>query len=201
MRAVPSWALVPSGCAPVVLIAGWSTAAVLEGPSYDPVRQTISVLAAHGAAGFWVMTGALLALGFCHLGTAWGLRAAAPAGRVALAAGGVAAFAVVLVPAPISGGALRHGAVAATGFVVLALWPVLAAAAPDADPAAPWGLRRTPSLAATAVIGLGALWFLVETNRHGAPGVAERLVTCTQSLWPFVVVVSCLHHQRNNGTT
>jgi hypothetical protein len=49
-------------------------------------------------------------------------------------------------------------------------------------------------------MGLGALWFLFEANRHGAPGVAERLVTCTQSLWPFVVVVSCLHRQRNNGT-
>ncbi|CAL9619661.1 hypothetical protein SUDANB96_05847 [Streptomyces sp. enrichment culture] len=187
----------PSGCAPVVLVAGWTTAAVLEGPSYDAARQTISVLAAHGAAGFWVMTGALLALGVCHLGTAWALRPAATAGRVALAAGGVAAFAVVLVPAPSSGGALRHGAVAATGFVVLALWPVLAAA----GPAAPWGLRPAPCLAATAVMGLGALWFLVETNRHGAPGLAERAVTCVQSLWPFVVVVSCLYHQRTNGTT
>ncbi|MER7518326.1 DUF998 domain-containing protein [Streptomyces sp. NPDC126499] len=194
MRAVPKWTLVPSGCAPVVLVAGWTTAGALEGPSYDAVRQTISVLAAYGAAGFWVMTGALLALGVCHLATAWGLRAAAPAGRAALAAGGVAALAVAMVPTPSSGGALRHGSVAAVGFTLLALWPVLAARGGDRP--APWALRRAPAYAATLLMGLGALWFLVEANRQGAAGVAERLVTCVQSAWPLVVVVSCLRHQR-----
>ncbi|MFI8962594.1 DUF998 domain-containing protein [Streptomyces sp. NPDC053493] len=194
MRPVPRWALVPAGCAPVVLVGGWTTAAVLQGPSYDAVRQTISVLAAYGAAGFWVMSGALFALGVCHLATAWGLRAAAPAGRVTLAAGGVAALVVAFVPTPSSGGSLRHGSVAAVGFALLALWPLLAAV--RGGRAVPWALRLGPALAATASMGGAALWFLVETDRHGAAGVAERLVTCLQSLWPLVVVVSCLHHQR-----
>lgn len=178
-------------CAPVLLIGGWTIAALLEGPAYDPATQTISVLAAYGAAGFWVMTGALLALGVCHLLTAWGLRAAAPAGRVALAGGGVAALAVVLLPAPSSGGSLRHGSVAAVGFVLLAVWPVLAA---HRGEAAPWGLRPVPSRTATAVMGVGAAWFMFEIQRQGATGVAERFVTALQSLWPFVVVVSCLRH-------
>ncbi|MFD7325269.1 DUF998 domain-containing protein [Streptomyces sp. NPDC059875] len=188
MRPVPRWALLTSGCAPVLLAGGWTIAAVLEGPAYDPVTQTISVLGAYGAQGFWVMSAALLALGACHLLTAWGLRPAALAGRVTLAAGGLAAFAVVLLPAPSSGGSLRHGSVAAVGFILLAVWPVLAA---ERDGAAPWGLRPLPSLMATALMGLGAAWFLIEINRHGAPGVAERFVTCMQSLWPFVVVASC----------
>ncbi|MET9956861.1 DUF998 domain-containing protein [Streptomyces sp. NPDC006339] len=194
MRAVPKWTLLPSGCAPVVLAGGWTTAAVLEGSSYDAVRQTISVLAAYGAPGFWVMTGALLALGVCHLGTAWGLRAAAPAGRAALVGGGVTALVVTMVPTPTSGGALRHGSVAAVGFTLLALWPVLATRRDDRR--APWALRRRPAYAATLLMGLGALWFLVEANRQGAAGVAERVVTTLQSLWPLVVVVSCLRHQR-----
>ncbi|MEY7978662.1 DUF998 domain-containing protein, partial [Streptomyces pilosus] len=88
MPIVPRWVLLSSGCAPVLLIAGWVVAASLEGSAYDPVTQTISVLAAYGAAGFWVMTGALFALGVCHLLTAWGLRPAAAAGRLALAGGG-----------------------------------------------------------------------------------------------------------------
>jgi hypothetical protein len=92
--------MLSSGAAPVLLIAGWSIAAALRGPDYDPVNQTISVPAAYGTPGFWVMTGALLALGVCHLLTAWGLRAAATAGRVALGAGGVPAWAAVLLPAP-----------------------------------------------------------------------------------------------------
>lgn len=104
MRSVPRWALLSSGCAPALLIGGWTIAALLEGPAYDPVTQTISVLAAYGSAGSWVMTGAFPALGVCHLLTAWGLRPAAPAGRVALAGGGVAALVVAVVPVPRSGG-------------------------------------------------------------------------------------------------
>jgi hypothetical membrane protein len=162
---------------------------LLEGASYDPVAQTISVLAADGASGSWVMTGALLALGACHLLTAWGLRPAALAGRVALGAGGVSALVVALLPTPYSGGSLRHGSVAAVGFTLLAVWPVLAA---DRSGAAPWGLRLVPSIMSTTLMCAGAAWFLIETHGHGAPGVAERVVTSVQSLWPFVVVVSCL---------
>ncbi|MFE5946192.1 DUF998 domain-containing protein [Streptomyces sp. NPDC056480] len=191
MRSVPRWALFSSGCAPLLLVGGWSVAALLEGPAYDPVTQTISVLAAYGAEGSWVMTGAFLALGVCHLLTAWGLRPAAPAGRVALAGGGVAAFAVALVPAPSSGGSLKHGAVVVVGFTLLAVWPVLGAVRRGG---APWGLRPAPSVAVTALMALGAVWFLVEMNRQGSAGVAERLVTCIQSTWPLVVVASCLRY-------
>ncbi|WP_329285113.1 DUF998 domain-containing protein [Streptomyces sp. NBC_00691] len=194
MRSVPRWALLSSGCAPLTLVGGWTVAALLEGPAYDPVTQTISVLAAYGAEGSWVMTGAFLALGVCHLLTAWGLRPAARAGRVALAGGGVAAFGVALIPAPSSGGSLRHGAVVVTGFTLLAVWPVLAALRRGG---VPWGLRLTPSVAVSALMALGAVWFLVEMNRRGSAGVAERLVTCIQSTWPLVVVASCLRYARD----
>ncbi|MFE6855456.1 DUF998 domain-containing protein [Streptomyces sp. NPDC057674] len=191
MRSVPRWALLSSGCAPLLLAGGWTVAALLEGPAYDPVTQTISVLAAYGAEGSWVMTGAFFALGVCHLVTAWGLRPAAPAGRVALAGGGLAAFAVALVPAPSSGGSLKHGAAVVVGFTLLAVWPVLAAVRRGG---VPWGLRLTPSVAVSALMALGAVWFLVEMNRQGSAGVAERLVTCVQSTWPLVVVASCLRY-------
>ncbi|MEU0203310.1 MULTISPECIES: DUF998 domain-containing protein [unclassified Streptomyces] len=188
MRSVPVWALVSSGCAPVVLIMGWLVAASLQGPAYDPAAQTISVLAAPGGSGYWVMTAAFIALGVCHLLTAWGLRPAATAGRLALAAGGVSALTVALVPAPSSGGSLGHGSVAAVGFVLLAAWPVLAA---RTSGTVPWALRPLPSLGATAVMALGAAWFLVELHQRGAAGAAERAVTTIQSVWPFVVVLSC----------
>ncbi|WP_037680123.1 DUF998 domain-containing protein [Streptomyces griseus] len=191
MRVVPKWALFSSGCAPVLLAVGWTVAGLIEGPAYDPVTQTISVLAAYGAAGFWVMTGALVALGACHLLTAWGLRAAALAGRVALGAGGVTALVVAVLPAPSNGGSLRHGSVTVVGFTLLAVWPVLAA---QRGRAAPWGLRPVPSVAVTLLMGVGAAWFVIEMQGHGAAGVAERVVTSIQSLWPFVVVTSCLRH-------
>lgn len=191
MRLVPWWALLSSGCAPVLLVGGWTIAALLQGPGYDPATQTISVLAADGASGQWLMTGMLIALGFCHLITSYGLRTAALAGRVALACGGVSAIALSLSPPPSSGGSLRHGSVVAIGFALLAVWPVLAA---DHSRAGPWALRPAPSLAASALMAVGAAWFLVELQSHGAAGVAERILTFAQSLWPFVVVTSCLRH-------
>ncbi|WP_031481535.1 DUF998 domain-containing protein [Streptomyces bicolor] len=193
MRPVPGWALLSSGCAPVVLIAGWTIAALLEGPAYDPATQTISVLAAYGAAGYWVMTAALAALGVCHMITALGLRPAALPGRVALGTGGAAALLVALVPPPSSGGSLRHGSVAAVGFALLAVWPVLAS---DRRGTVPWGLRPVPSLTATALMVVGAAWFMIEMHHDGAAGAAERLVTAIQSVWPFVVVASCLRRPR-----
>ncbi|MFC7807284.1 DUF998 domain-containing protein [Streptomyces olivaceus] len=191
MRLVPKWALLSSGCAPVVLVGGWTGAALFEGPSYDPVTQTISVLGAYGAPGFWVMTLAFVALGVCHLLTAWWLRAAATAGRAALAGGGLAALAVAVLPAPSSGGSLRHGAVTVVGFTLLAVWPVLAV---NGGSAAPWALRLAPSLAVTALMAAGGAWFLVAMGRHGDAGIAERVVTFVQSLWPLVVAASCLRH-------
>ncbi|WP_031082148.1 DUF998 domain-containing protein [Streptomyces sp. NRRL WC-3549] len=202
MRSVPWWILLSSACAPVVLVVGWTVSAVLQGPGYDPASATISILASDGAHGYWVMTSALLALGACHVATACGLRPAAPAGRLALAGGGVSAMLLALFPAPSSGGSLDHGAVVAVGFCLLALWPVLAvrggalprpAAAPAQDTtAAPWGLRPRPSLMAAGLMWLGGGWFLLALFVHDTAGAAERVVTFAQSFWPLVVVVSCV---------
>lgn len=193
MGYVTWWAVLSSGCAPVLLVAGSTTATVLEGPSYNPVSQTISVLAAYRPSGYWALTVMLVALGLCHVATACGLRAAALAGRVALGAGGVSAMVLAFFPAPRTGGSFSHGSVVAVGFSLLALWPVLAA---DRRADAPWGLRPAPSFTVSALMVVGAAWFLIELQVHGAAGVAERVLTIVQSLWPVVVVVSCLRHPR-----
>ncbi|MFH9267670.1 MULTISPECIES: DUF998 domain-containing protein [unclassified Streptomyces] len=189
MRSAPWWALVSSGCAPVFLVGAWMIAQLRQGPEYDPARQTLSVLASYGAAAYWLMTGMLLVLGTSYMVTAHALRAAAPAGRVALAGGGLSALALTLVPAPSSGGAWGHGAVSTVGLVLLAVWPPLAAVRGRGP--VPWGLRLDVSLAASALMCASALWFLAELQGAGAPGVAERVVTFVQALWPFLVVVSC----------
>lgn len=126
MRSVPWWVLLSSVCAPVVLVGGWVISAVLHGPGYDPASRTISILAAKGADGYWVMTSALIVLGACHVVTASGLRSAASPGRVALGGGGVSAMLLALFPAPSRGGSLDHGAVVVVGFALLAVWPILA---------------------------------------------------------------------------
>ncbi|MCA1219042.1 DUF998 domain-containing protein [Streptomyces sp. 8L] len=200
MRIVPWWTVVSSTAAPVLLVGGWSVAQVIQGPRYDPVSQSISVLGAYGAPGYWVLTGSLLALGACYLVTAAGLRGATRLGRAVLGGGGVTPIALTLVPAPHSGGSLRHGAGAAVGFALLALWPVLAVG--RGGDRVPWGLRPIPASAASGVMWIGAAWFWVELHRQGAsrmPGVAERVVTFSQALWPLIVVASCLRLPRALG--
>ncbi|MEU2407142.1 MULTISPECIES: DUF998 domain-containing protein [Streptomyces] len=189
MRSAPLWALVSSGCAPVLLVCSWMIAQVRQGPPYDPAADTLSVLASYGATSYWLMTGMLLVLGTCYVATAHALRQAALPGRVALAGGGLSALALTLVPAPSSGGALEHGAVATMGVVLLAVWPPLAAVRGGSP--VPWGLRLDVSLAASALMFASALWFVAELQTARAPGVAERVVTFLQALWPFLVVLSC----------
>jgi hypothetical protein len=196
MRLVPWWALLSSGCAPVLLAGGWTVAAWLQGTGYDPVTQTISVLTVDGAAGHWVMSGAVAVLGACHVVTAWGLRAAAPAGRVALGGSGVSAIVLALAAEPSTGGSMRHGAVVGVGFALIAMWPLLAA---DRSGSGPWGLRLVPSIVVTALLGVCAVWFLIELQGHGAAGVAERVLTSGQNVWPFVVVASCVLHARRTA--
>ncbi|SEM43670.1 DUF998 domain-containing protein [Streptacidiphilus jiangxiensis] len=190
MRGVAWWAVVSSSAAPVVLVAGWVVAAGLQGPGYDPFTDTISELAGAGAVDPWLMAGAIGVLGVCHLVTALGLRAAGAAGRIALGAGGATAILVALSPVPMSGGSMRHSTGVVIGYSLLALWPALAARR-SRQPSA-WGLRPMLAGMVTALFLLGALWFLEELWGHGDAGVAERVLTAGQALWPLFVVASCL---------
>jgi hypothetical protein len=196
MRLVAWWALISSSCAPVVLVVGFTTATLLEEPGYNPVTQTISVLAAGNHRGYLVLTGTLIAVGSCYMATAWGLHAAKLTGRLCLAGGGLAAILLTVFPAPRTGGSLSHGAVVGVGFTLLALWPVFAT---RRGRRAPWGLRPVPSVVMSAVMWAGAAWFLVEVEIDGAAGVAERVVTSVQALWPVVVVLSCVWHARSRA--
>jgi hypothetical protein len=47
----------------VLLVSGWTVAAVLQPGSFNPAASTISALAADGAADRWVMTLAFLIAG------------------------------------------------------------------------------------------------------------------------------------------
>ncbi|MCX4744168.1 DUF998 domain-containing protein [Kitasatospora sp. NBC_01287] len=191
MRLIPWWALLSAACAPLVLILGWVVVGMLSGPSYDPATQTISSLEAQDVPGHWLVVAALAGLGTCHLVTALGLRAASRAGRLALAGGGVASILVALFQEPQHGGSLRHGVTVGVGFALLCVWPGLTV---DHRRGAPWALRPGPAALVIVLMLLGALWFVIALNHHGAAGVAERLVTTVQSCWPLIVVLSCPHH-------
>jgi Protein of unknown function (DUF998) len=168
---------------------GWIVAARLQPHPVNAVTSTISVLAAHGAGYRWVMTLALLAVGACDVATGLALRPAAAPGRLILIADGIAGLLVAANPEPARGGSLTHGFWATIGFIALAAWPV---AGRRWGTSVPFGLRPAVSAAATGVL-LGLLvWFGTELiARGGQIGLAERILTEAQAVWPLVVVLTC----------
>lgn len=182
-RAVAGWAVLFASAAPVLLIGGWTIAARLQLSSYNPVRDTISVLAGLGARDRWLMTTALVGLGLCYLTTSAGARAVGRPGRAGLALGGVATLAVAAFPLPAHGESAAHTTAATVAFVALAVWPVL-------------GVRRTgpavlrPVVVLSATLVLLALlgWFAFFGLSRS--GLAERAAAGAQAVWPLVVVLA-----------
>jgi hypothetical membrane protein len=82
--------VVSSAASPVLLIGGWTVAATLQPPSFNPVTDTVSALAALGATDRWLMTLVFVVVGVCDVVTGIALRPAASAGRVRRARGAVA---------------------------------------------------------------------------------------------------------------
>jgi hypothetical membrane protein len=190
MRAVAWWAVLSSAVAPTVLVCGWLVSAALQGPGYDPLTDTISALAGTGAVDPWLMAAAIGVLGVCHVITALGLHAAGVLGRVALAAGGLAAVLVAFSPVPLSGGSMRHSSAVVVGYCFLAVWPALGAYRRRDREA--WALQPALAVSVSVLFLLGALWFAQEEWGHGDAGLAERVLTGGQAVWPLVVVTSCL---------
>ena len=188
----PWWAVLSSAAAPVALIGGWTLAGRRQPAGYDGTVETISALAALGATDRWVMTAALLVVGACHVVTAFGLSAAAVAGRVVLGLGGVATMLVAAFPLPVTGPAPAHAAAAGVALVSLAVWPA-AAWRRGRGPAA---LRPAVAVAA-AVLLLGLVaWFATLLGSGGPVGLAERVAAGAQACWPAAVVLSVRSYRR-----
>ena len=179
---VPWWALVPAGAAPTLLVVGFLVAAVLQPVSYDSLRDTMSALAARGAADPWIMTVAIAAVGACYLMTAFGLAPARRVGRVALAGGGVATLSIAAFPTPLHGYSRPHALAVIAACTTMSAWPVLAAHRNHQARL----LRFGPNVAASAVTFGLIVWFTFEIN-GGELGLAERCAAVAPALWLFPV--------------
>jgi hypothetical membrane protein len=183
--------------APVTMFVTWTIAAALQASPYDPIRQTVSVLSAHGSTDRWVMTLGFLVVGGCDVITGLALRPASRAGRVLLVTGGFAGIMVGLSPETVGAPTpWRHFLFAALGFVLLTIWPVAATRGisdPDIGGDRPWALRPGPGLGGSLATLALFCWFTVELVAGGRQlGLAERALGELQAVWPLVVVVSCL---------
>jgi hypothetical membrane protein len=191
MDGIPWWAVASAAGAPVLLVGGWTLAAALQPSGYDPVRDTISALAAQGATNRWVMTSALVGLGACHVITAAGLRPARRLGRVVLAAGGAATVLVAAFPQPAQGSAPAHSAAATLAFTAVGAWPLAAGRRGHRAPL----LTRTASAAAGVVLLGLVIWFAFGVD-GGHRGLGERIAAGAEALWPLAVVLTTRRARR-----
>jgi hypothetical membrane protein len=190
VRKIPWWGVVSAVMAPFALISGWTVAADLQPGHFDAISQSISSLAAYGVPDRWVMTTALFVVSACNLVTGLGLRPAALYGRALLVVGGVFGILVALNPQPIGGGSLRHEVAAGISCAAMTAWPLFARRTGPREPA---GLRPNVSLWATITISVTVVWYCVELiSGAGMLGLAERVLTGAQTVWPLTVVFTAV---------
>lgn len=181
---------------PVCFITGWTTAGALT-PGYSPLHQPISELAQIGAPYRALMTVAFIIFGIAMLVFARPLAdqlgGAVPV-LIAVVVAGVTAFGVAAFPLGRSrGGDLAHGAWAVTGYLALALSPLLAA----------FAIRRKGSATAaigSVVAGAAAGVSLAATTLSTYVGLFQRLGLTIVDLWFIAVGISILirHREASN---
>jgi hypothetical membrane protein len=186
LHAIPRWTLIPAALAPISLVGAWLVAGFAQPDHYDPIRQTISVLAGYAAADRWIMTLGLYAVSACQIVTALGLSVARRA-RVLLATGGLAGLGVAIFPQPMHGSGAAHMVFATLSVTFLALWPATLGSRGSPRPLV---LSMRGSVVVTVVF-LGLLaWVFAAAHGGGALGVAERVDTAIANSWPLVVILT-----------
>jgi hypothetical membrane protein len=185
--AVHPWAMISAGLAPVLLTGAYLIAGILQPPSYNPVRKTISAMAGQAGTDRWIMTGGLFLVAGCYLVTAAGLTGARASARALLIVAGLAGIGIAASPEPATGATPRHLAWTALAAVTTAVWPAFAA--PRTSPRPPI-LSSYGSAAVTAVFVALLGWLLIETRDGSVLGLAERLTSSIQTCWPFIIAVT-----------
>jgi hypothetical membrane protein len=186
-RPIPAWTVAAAALAPALLVGGWLIAGALQPASYSPMQQTMSDLAGQAATDPWVMTVALFGVGGCQLATGIGLTRVQMPARLLLIVAGLSTVGVAASPEAATGATPRHLLFAVSCVVATLVWPVFVM---QRDPARPGVLSIYSSLLVTAVFAGLSGWLLITTQGGGDLGLAERLTSLAQGLWPLVVVLA-----------
>jgi hypothetical membrane protein len=185
---------VSSAAAPLLLLIGPMVAGGLQPAGFDPVRDTISALAAENASERGVMTTALVGVGLAHVATAIGLIGAGKLGRILLAVSGMSTVLVALFPLPAGGRtSAAHALFAIVAFVALAFWPMglVSKRWGPAEVVRPFPARLPYAIASTVLLFGLLSWFGLEQLVNGPHiGLSERIAGVAESVWPLVVVAA-----------
>jgi hypothetical membrane protein len=187
MKAIGRPAFIAAIIGPIQSVLGWTIAGALW-VGYDPVRQTISDLAANESPVQWIMSSFFIFGGVLTLIAAVYARTFAMPGRVALFLAAICTFGLTISPTPLIGYSIWHRIFAIASFVLSAGWHLFAM---RTRKDAPWILKPPAAILGTALQVALALWFLSSWTDPTATnvGVWERVVAVSQALYVSVVVI------------
>jgi hypothetical membrane protein len=187
MKPIGKPAYVAAIIGPIQSVLGWTIAGALWA-DYDPVRQTISDLAANESPVQLVMSSFFIFGGFLTLIGSIYARTFAFPGRVALFLAAISTFGLTIFPTPLIGYSIWHRIFAIASFVLSAGWHLFAM---RTRKDAPWILKPPAAILGTALQVALALWFLSSWTDPDATnvGIWERVVAVSQALYVSIVVV------------
>jgi hypothetical membrane protein len=195
MKRIGLPALIASTIGPVQSILGWVISGSLW-PGYDPIRRTISDLAADDSpvqaiqTSFFYLGATLTIVGAIYA------RALALPGRIVLLGAGLATYALAFFTTPSQVGHSDAHRIAATiSFVLMSAWPLFSM---RFDRRYAWVLRPVGAISATLVLTLISVWFLISwlDPNSGNVGLTERVIVTAQVVWLSITVcVSWLHQK------
>jgi hypothetical membrane protein len=199
MERIEKPALVVAIIGPIQSVLGWTIAGALW-VGYDPVKQTISDLAANESPVQGIMSAFFVLGGILTLIAAVYAKTFAMPGRVALFIAAICTFGLTIFPTPLIGYSIWHRIFAISSFVLSAGWHLFAM---RTRKDAPWILKPPAAIIGTALQTALALWFLSTWTDPNATdvGVWERVVAVSQSLYVSVVVIVIYLGQRSKGTS
>jgi hypothetical membrane protein len=199
MKRIGLAALIASTIGPVQSILGWVISGALW-PGYDPIRKTISDLAADDSpvqaiqTSFFFLGATLTVIG------AISARTLALPGRITLLMAGLATYALAIFTTPSqTGHSDAHRIAASISFVLMSAWPLLSM---RFDRRYPWAVRPAAAIGATVGLTLISIWFLMTwlDPNTAVVGLSERVIVTAQVLWLSFTVWTCWLIERDAET-
>jgi hypothetical membrane protein len=196
MKRIGLAALIASTIGPVQSILGWVISGSLW-PGYDPIRKTISDLAADDSPVQAIQTSFFFLGATLTLIGAISARTLAVPGRVTLFLAGLATYALAIFTTPSQiGHSDAHRIAASISFVLMSAWPLLSM---RFDRSYPWVVRPASAIGSTLGLTLISLWFLstwLDPNT-AVVGLSERVIVTAQVLWlSFTVWASWIFERK-----
>ena len=194
MRDIGKPALIAAIVGPIQSVTGWMLAGSLF-DGYDPVRMTISDLAAVESPTHLLQSSFFILGGTLTIIAAIFARTFSMPGRVALFVAGLCTYGLTIFPTPLNGSSDLHRIFAIASFVLSAGWPLFAM---RFRKDAPWLIRPLFSIIGTIFQTVLALIFLAIWADPTATtvGVWERVVATSQVLHISLVIILVYRQQK-----